>query len=291
MKKKVLLLLLVTILFAPNLLSQTGLKAFMPRNEEFPGWQVSSEAREYKGEEIIFATNREADLYHEFGFMGVLNSSFRNEANNSLKLEIFRMRDVYATYGVYLHKIDGLSEKYAVGNEAFIDDNTLVLWKHHYVAVIKGDKSSPELTEGMKMLADIIDSRIKIPGRWRKISHTFRDSPGKVTLLRGKYGLQNIYFFTSKDVFRIEEGYAIEKPGLTDIHLIYSDSFTSIRRFSDIAGVLSREKRFSGFTMVGRTAFQMYDHQGNDISIESENNTLNIRIQKNVITTAKLDSN
>lgn len=290
MKKSILLSLLVLLLGA-NLLAQTGLKAFMPKENELTGWQANNDLREYRGEEIIFATNRERDLYHEFGFTGVLNSSFSNKDKESLKLEIFRMKDVYATYGVYLHKIEGMEDKYSVGKEAYFDDNSLVFWKHHYVAVIKGDASDSVVAEGMKMLADIIDSRIKIQGRWPKISHSFRDSPGKITLLRGKYGLQNIYYFTSKDVFRIEEGYAIEKPGLTDICLYYSDSFTSIRRFSDIAGVLSREERFSGFTMIGHLAFQMYDSEGNDISVESENNCLNIRIQKNVITTAELNSN
>jgi len=291
MTKRLYLLPLIGLLFSTNLLAQTGLKAFIPKESELPGWQISSEVKEFKGEDIIFATNREADLYHEFGFMGVLNSSFTDAEKNTLSLEIFRMKDVYATYGVYLHKIDGMDEKYPVGKEAYFDDNALVFWKHHFVAVIKGKASDPDVAEGMKMLADIVDSRIKIPGRWPKISHTFRDSQGKVTLLRGKYGLQNIYFFTSKDVFRIEQGYAIEKPGLTDIQLIYSDSFTSIRRFSDAAGVLSREKRFSGFTMIGHMAFQMSDNEGNDISIESENNCLNIRIQKNIVTTAEPGSN
>lgn len=285
--KRVLILALFLLGCGSFLKSQTGLKAFIPKVDELPGWLVSGEVKEYRGAELIFVANREADLYHEFGFKGVLTSIFKDQGSDQISLEIFRMKDVYASYAIYLHKSEGMVKKYDVGNEAFINDNTLIMWKHHFVAVIKGDATDSNVSMGMKKLADIVDSRIKIPGRWPKISHTFRDSQGSVTLLRGKLGLQNVYYFTSKDVFRIEEGYAIQKPGLTDIHLIYSDSFTSIQRFGEIAGVLSREGRFSGFNMIGSTAFRMRDNDGNDISIESDNNLLNIRIQKNVVTTSQ----
>ena len=285
--KRILILSLFLLGYGTFLMSQTGLKAFMPKGDELPGWLVSGEVKEYRGEELIFAANREADLYHEFGFKGVLTGRFKDQDSDQITLEIFRMKDVYASYAIYLHKSEGMVEKYDVGNEAFINDNALVLWKHHFVAVIKGDATDLNVSVGMKQLADIVDSRIRIPGRWPKIAHTFRDSPGSITLLRGKLGLQNVYFFTSKDVFRVEEGYAIQKPGLTDIHLIYSDSFTSIQRFGEVAGLLSREGRFSGFNMIGSTAFRMRDNEGNDISIESDNNLLNIRIQKNIVTASQ----
>lgn len=266
-------------------LAQTGLKAFLPKEDEMEGWRLSDKVSEYRGEDLIFFVNREADLYHEFGFVEVMATSFRNDLEEELSFELYRMKDVYASYGIYLLKSEGMNEKYnRAGKDAYIDNNSLVLWKHHYIAVIKGDYTSESASQGMDLLADIVDSRIKIPGRWPAISHTFRNSPGNITLLRGKIGLQNVYYFTSKNVFRIEEGYAIEKPGLTDIYLKYSDSHTAIQRFGEVAGVLSREKRFSGFAMVGNTSFRMVDENGSDISIEADNNYLNIRIQKNVIT-------
>jgi len=274
------------LLFVSSIsLAQTGLKAFLPKENEMEGWKLNSKVSEYKGDDLIFFVNREADLYHEFGFVEVMSTSFLNDKDEELSFELYRMKDIYASYGIYLLKSEGMKEKYEkAGKDAFIDDNTLVLWKHHYIAVIKGDNTSLTASSGMESLAGIVDSRIKIPGRWPTITHTFRNSPGNITLLRGKIGLQNVYYFTSKDVFRIEEGYAIEKPGLTDIHLMYSNSFTTIQRFGEVAGVLSREKRFSSFVMVGHTAFRMMDENGSDISIEADNNYLNIRIQKNVIT-------
>ncbi len=283
--RKLILLQLLLILSGSHTFAQTGLKAFLPKDDEMEGWKLSAEVSEYKGEELIFFVNREADLYHEFGFVEVMSTSFSNDRDEELTFELYRMKDIYASYGIYLLKSEGMDEKYEkAGKDAFVDENELVLWKHHYIAVIKGDYTSSSASLGMELLADIVDSRIKIPGRWPTISHTFRNSPGNIILLRGKIGLQNVYYFTSKDVFRIEEGYAIEKQGLTDIHLKYSDSFTTIQRFGEVAGVLSMEKRFSGFAMVGNTAFRMIDEKGSDISIEADNNYLNIRIQRNVIT-------
>lgn len=283
--KKVLLLPLILLFVSSVSIAQTGLKAFLPKDDEMEGWKLNSKVSEYKGDDLIFFVNREADLYHEFGFVEVMATSFLNDKDEELSFELYRMKDIYASYGIYLLKSEGMKEKYEkAGKDAFINDKSLVLWKHHYIAVIKGDNNSFTASSGMELLAEIVDSRIKIPGRWPTITHTFRNSPGNVTLLRGKIGLQNVYYFTSKDVFRIEEGYAIEKPGLTDIHLKYADSFTSIQRFGEIAGVLSRERKFSGFSMIGHTAFRMIDEEGSDISIEADNNYLNIRIQKNIIT-------
>jgi hypothetical protein len=283
--RKLITALLLIIIPGSLSLAQTGLKAFLPKEDEMEGWRLSDKVSEYKGEDLIFFVNREADLYHEFGFVEVMATSFRNDFDEELTFELYRMKDVYASYGIYLLKSEGMKEKYdKAGKDAFMDNNSLVLWKHHYIAVIKGDYTSENTSNGMDQLAGIVDSRIKIPGRWPTISHTFRNSPGNITLLRGKIGLQNVYYFTSKNVFRIEEGYAIEKQGLTDIHLKYSDSHTTIQRFGEVAGVLSREKRFSGFAMVGNTAFRMMDENGSDISVEADNNYLNIRIQKNVIT-------
>ncbi|GEM_PF-3453958 len=286
--RKLILLQLLLILSAAYSPAQTGLRAFLPKDDEMEGWKLNSKVSEYKGEDLIFFVNREADLYQEFGFVEVMSTSFLNENNEELTFELYRMKDIYASYGIYLLKAEGMEDKYEkAGKDAFVDENSLVLWKHHYIAVIKGDYTSSSASDGMEMLADIVDSRIKVPGRWPAISHTFRNSPGNIILLRGKIGLQNVYYFTSKDVFRIEEGYAVEKQGLTDIHLKYSDSFTAIRRFGEVAGVLSREKRFSGFSMIGSTAFRMIDEDGSDISIEADNNYLNIRIQKNVITSGR----
>ena len=283
MSRAFLLSLLLTLVALP-LASQTGLKAFLPAEDEMPGWKTGDEVKIYKGSELIFFVNREADLLKEYGFEEVMAAELVNERGEEIELEIYRMTDVYASYGVYLLKSDGLEWEYDAGNESVMSNNSLVLWKHHYIAVIRNkDEKGADDTGSLTALADIIDSRIRIPGRWPKISHTFRDAPGRITLIRGKIALQNIYYFTSKDVFRIEEGYAIEKPGQTDIFLKYGDSFTSIRRFGEVAGVLSREKKFSGFTMVGETSFRMRDTDGNDISVESEDNYLNIRIRANAV--------
>ena len=219
------ILLLFIFVYCGGLMAeaQTGLKAFLPKKNEMQGWVVAGQVREFRGDNLIFATNRDADLFTEYGFKGVLKGDFIDTENEKISLEIFRMRDVYASYAIYLHKTKGMLNRYDAGKDAFWDGNSLVMWKHHYVALITGDASDLSVVMGMKELANLIDSRIKIPGRRPTISDTFSDSQGRVSLLRGKFSLQNVYYFTSKDVFRIEQGYAIEKQGLTDIHLIYSD--------------------------------------------------------------------
>jgi len=280
MKRSVLLLFLL-IFCSLSLIGQTGLKAFLPLETEMPGWKMHDNVEEFEGDDLFFLINGGADLFLEFGFVEVMKASLKSDENENLYFEIYRMKDMFASYGIFLQKIAGMKERYSAGKDSYINESSLVLWKHHYFAIIRSDHASDSVTVGMKLLADIVDSRIKPRGKWPSIINDLNNKPGKVTLLRGKIALQNVYYFTSKDVFRIEEGIAFENPGVTDIHLKYRDSDTSVQRFGEVAGVLNREKRFSEFRMDGDIAFRMRDNKGNDIRIEANDNMLSIRIMKN----------
>lgn len=276
MLRVLLLFSLLTSMVGVN--GQTGMKALLPFEGEIPGWEIISDIREYEGEELNGLLGREAELFYEYGFRSAVIAKLSDSGEEQIEMRIYRMEDTFASYALYLNKSAGAAATYTSGNNAFIKDNSLGFWKHHFFVLISGNYEEYPVEEGIKMVADLIDSRIKPSGRLPEITGNFRDRPGRITLIRGKLALSNIYHFTSLDVFRIEEGVAIEEPGFTEIWLRYADSGSSIRRLGEVAGVLSRESMFTGFIMSGEQSFRLNDNMGNAIDIEATGRYLKIVI-------------
>lgn len=257
---------------------QTGMYALLPAEDEIEGWELRGEPELYAGDKLYSLIGRGADLYLEYGFIELIAASVMNKAGEELKLEIYRMEDSFGANAVYLQKSSSAGESYRAGNDAFINSSSLGFWKHHYFILISCDHEGSSVTGGMKVLADLVETRIKPNGRIPDLSKKFSNRPGRVSLIRGKIALANIYYFTTTDVFRIDEGVAIEEPGRIEIWLKYKDSNTSIQRLGEVAGILSRESRFTGFMMSGDTAFRLNDTDGNIINIESAGAYLKIII-------------
>ena len=188
------------------------------------------------------------------------------------------MEDTFGSYALYLQKSRGAGETYTAGNNSYLDTLSLGFWKHHYLVTISCDRMYDSTLLGMKLVADLVDSRIRPYGKLPDITGPFMQRPGRVTLLRGKIGLSYIYHFTTTDVFRIEEGIAIEETGRAEIWLKYPNSNMSVQRLGEVAGVLSRDPRFTGFMMSGDLSFRLSDKIGNTIDIEATGRYLKILV-------------
>ena len=276
---------LYILVFLTTLCSgQSGLTVFLPEKDELPGWVISGDVLEYEKEDLISMLDGGAALYHEYGFKEVMTVNFSNNEGKAINLHVYRMKYSFASYALYLQKSVGSEKMKEIGNDGFVSDYSLGFWKHHYFAIVNSNQAGIEISKGMEDIARIVESRIKNSGKWPDIISKVDNDVGKVTLIRGKISLSNVYFFSTKDVFRAQEGVAYEKDDLIEIILKYSSNYESIQRLGEVAGVLSRERRFNQFRMTGDYSFEMYDLQGNNIEIEAEGRYLLIDIEKNITT-------
>ncbi|MFN2379392.1 MAG: hypothetical protein ABR519_04185, partial [Bacteroidales bacterium] len=124
-----------------------------------------------------------------------------------------------------------------------------------------------------------VENRIKQDGRLPSVATAFSDRNGSITLLRGKIALSNIYYFSSRDIFVIEEGIAVEENGVKEIWLHYSDHGKPVQRLGEVSALLSTDARFTGFTMSGKQSVTLSDKRGNRIDIEASGNYLKIKIE------------
>ena len=278
------IILLFAILIGISAKGQTGMKALLPAEGELTGWELQGEPKEYSGEDLFILIDGGADLVSEYGFKEVITATVVSDEGDELQLEIYRMADSFAAFGVYLQKKPGNAAGYEAGNNCFIDEFSLGFWKQHYFALIRTKYTSDSITAGMKIIADLVDSRIRNRGRWPEIfTQAASGATGKITLIRGKIALSNVYHFTSRDIFRIDEGIAIENSTGTEILFRYETPDESVHRLGEVAGFLSRDERFTGFRMTGDLSFALVDDEGNDIEITSDGKYLRVDIVKSGI--------
>ena len=273
-----LFILFISLLGCVNTAGQTGMYALLPVEDEIEGWSIGSRFAEINDADLDSLFSTEADLYSEYGFRDGILASLQNSEGDDVSIEIIRMKDSFGAYAVYLANSEPDAESYHAGKNAFISDSSLGFWKFQYFILINSRGTGIEKSEIMKETADVIDSRIRPAGKLPDLALVFNNRPGRVTLLRGKYSLARVYPFTTLDVFRIEEGVALETPGRAEIWLKYSDIHKPVQRLGEVGGVLSRDPGYSGFMMSGDQSFRLYDHKGNAIEIEASGKYLKIVI-------------
>lgn len=266
------------LLSVPGAVAQTGPAALLPAEGEIDGWGISGEPVVYGGDDLFFLINGGADIYYEYGFREVIAASLTDPAGGEIKLEIYRMSDSFAAYAVFLQKSTGSDIDEAAGTSSFINSGSMGFWKHHYFVLMRSNRENSTVTDGMKLVAGAVEKRIKQEGRLPDIVSSFSNRSGSITLLRGKIVLSNIYYFSSRDIFMIEEGIAVEENGVKEIWLQYSDPGKPVQRLAEVSAVLSSDTRFTGFTMSGEQSVTLADKRGNRIDIEAAGSFIKIKI-------------
>lgn len=270
-------LLLLSVLGAA---AQTGPAALLPATGEIEGWEISGDPVVYGGDDLFFLINGGADIYYEYGFKEVTAASLANPAGGEIKLEIYRMKDSFAAYAVFLQKSTGSDIAETPQSGSFVNSGSMGFWKHHYFVLMRSNSENSTITDGMRLVAGAVEKRIKQEGRLPEIVSSFSNRSGTITLLRGKIVLSNIYYFSSRDIFMIEEGIAVEENGVKDIWLHYSDPGKPVQRLAEVAAHLSSDTRFTRFSMSGEQSVTLYDKRGNRIDIEASGSYLKIKIAR-----------
>jgi hypothetical protein len=266
------------LIFTFNAAAQTGPAALLPAEGETEGWVLNGDPALYGGDDLFFLINGGADIYYEYGFREVIAASFTNPGGEEIKLEVYRMKDCFAAYAVFLQQSTGSEKGKSFGTNSFVNNGSLGFWKHHYFILMRSNSENSIVSDGMSMMAGSVDKRIKQECRLPDIATSFSNRSGRITLLRGKIALSNIYYFSPRDIFLIEEGIAVEESGVKEIWLHYSDPGKPVQRLAEVSALLSSDNRFTGFAMSGAETVTFSDNRGNRITMEASGNLLKIRV-------------
>jgi len=259
--------------------SQTGPGAMLPEGTEVPGWRPAGELKVYNSENLNNLADERADLIREYGFRQAIAMDFYNYYGKLINIQVFTMDNTFGSYGIFLQKSKGGKIFDEFGNSCFEKTDSFGFWKQFYFIYMHSDFEGDTIAEGFRLIARVIDSKIKSKGLFPDILGLSKNKKGNVTIFKGPLALSNIYYFSPSNIFFINEGIAIENSDSKEIILKYADNNEAVRRLSDAAGILGAMTKFSDFNMVGEFSFAMKDREGKTLVFKVNEDCLDITIE------------
>lgn len=227
---------------------------YLPESGEIDGWERERDLHTYMGDDLFLYINGGAEIYHEYGFKQVVVQDYKNAHERSLSVEIYKMINPAAAYGIYSFKKSPEGVPLEITSEGRLEGYYLNFWKGHYLVTITGFDEEDETVEGIKTIANTIAKNIPAQEDVQKPRLTNllpkKDLvPGSEKYFKGNLGLFNTYFFSQQDIFDIKEGVRGAYTEGYDIYLIqYSDPQQSCEQFKSIEKSLSQDPRFTNIS-------------------------------------------
>jgi hypothetical protein len=167
------------------------------------GWRAADTPRLFPGEDLFLYMNGGAEIYHEYGFKGLLVQEYEHAGGKMLVLEIFQMSDARGAFGIYTFKTGAGGEMLEAGNAGLVENYYLNFWKGPFLVTLTGLDDSPETKRGLKQIAGAVDGLIEAGGQAPVLADML-PSKGRLTgslkYLRGPLALRNIDVFLSRHV-------------------------------------------------------------------------------------------
>jgi len=277
MKNAILFALLILMNIAS--FSQTGPGAILPAEKEVPGWRTSGDLRTYNSDNLFNLINGEAEMFKEFGIRYAVSMDYYNFTGRMINIQVYTMVNTFASLGIFLQRSKGEKVFKEFGNACFEKSGNFTFWKQYYYVTLHSGSSGDTISSSFRLMAGIIDSKIKSRGLLPDIMGLSNNKTGNVTIFKGPLALSKIYYFGPVNVFDIYEGIAIENGDNSEIILKYSDNNEAVRRFSNAAGILGGMSKFSAFVMTGNYSFSMKDNNGKTLTFKVDGDCMDILIK------------
>lgn len=259
----------------------SDIATYLPHTGELEDWEPSGDPQLAEGEDLFLLINGGAEVFHEYGFKQAIIGEYQNKSSESARfnIEIYRMQNSQAAYGVYTFKTGDSGKKLDIGSgaEALLEDYYLNFWKgDFYVTVIGFDSSESTLT-AITAAAKLVASKIKKTSQKPRLIELLpkRDSskmpapPQKVKYIMGNLGLFNNYQFDSRDIFGVKEGVIGYYKDVTVFIFHYPDETESRQWFARAVKHLKQGKRYSTDPRdIAGSTFIMRDKKGKLFHIE-----------------------
>ncbi len=266
MKCLLLFVFLTFSLFSfPVSASDYDINRLLPDENEVEGWNPSGAPENYEGDDLFFLINGGADLYYEYGFREVVAEHYIDSENNMIRVEIYRMTDPGAAYGVYSVSASADADVYMIGYKGEITDYHIRFFKDDYYVLVSALDRGENIDSGMKSIAGYIDGQIPEKGAKPSIVNYLPDENFiSARYVRGNLGLINVYYFSHEDIFGYSEAVTADYGDFKLIIMAYESEEKS-RNLIGRAGERMKEMdRFSGY-QEHDTGFSIKDNQDNNL--------------------------
>ena len=220
----------------------------LPANGEIDRWKRSGDPEVYAGEDLYVYINGGAEIYQEYGFDKVVLQDYTGPEERTVSLEIYRMSDPGAAFGMYSFKSGSSGQALDMGSGGRLEGYYLNFWKGSYLITITGFNEDSETVKGILALGRTVAEKVKVDGREPDIMGLLPPSGLKEAgrkYVRGQLGLYNLYSFSPRNIFGVREAVkGSYKEGYDLFILAYPHSDEASRYFAEAAKAMEDEARF-----------------------------------------------
>ncbi len=262
---KSLFFFLFIVVFSAAATADDDIFKLLPAEDEVEGWKPYGTPDNYEGDDLFFLINGGADLYYEYGFMEVLAEHFSYDENRTVRIEIYRMEDPGAAFGIYSVSASAAADPYMIGHEGEISDYHIRFWKDNYYVIVSALDSGEETETGMKEIAGFIDDRIPEKGEKPEIVNYLPEQNFiSAKYIRGNLAMMNVYFFNHDDIFGYNEAVTGDYGDFKLFVMGYGSKEAASENFARAEERMKALDRFSDHE-TAENGFIFTDNQGNKL--------------------------
>ncbi len=246
-------IVLITFGFLNGLSAQDDLEKLLPGEDIKGNWKMEDSVKVYSDEDLYTYIDGGADIYLEYGFDRVLSCRYVNPTANRLHIEIYKMKDPDAAYGIFSLNSTGLGHPVDVGDEAFQYDYYMDIWKTSYFLRFTVTRKESRALDTLRLFASSIVEKIKGEGKKPELTSVLelKDKELKgLKYLRGQIALNNVFNFGHGSIAGFEEAVTAKSGELSFYVFKYKDDHTRREWFASAKGKMHSHRKFTDFNAV-----------------------------------------
>lgn len=263
------LLLLLTASWAMAQQPQENLEALLPAENEVVGWTRTDLLQSYRGDDLFMMIDGGADIYHEYGFVQVLETEYVDDHGKAIKLEIYEMESPAAAYGIYSFKVGDDGELLDIGQQALLEDYYLNFWKGNLLVTVVGMDADDAIAQGVIDLARAVDKRYSKTGERAELATLLLQEPlafSNPEYVLGDIGVMNSYIFDTENIFHVREGMVGVMNNCAAFVFRYQDEQESYGIYEQATKKISLSSRFTDGVR-NKKQYSMIDREQNFVLI------------------------
>ncbi len=126
--------------------------------DETSGWSKDKRDRKFGPDNLYDYINGGAELYNSYGFLGMLNRTYRQPDQPDIIVDIFDMGNSRNAFGVFTHSRETVAADFGQGSQ--YDPGYLLFWRDRYLVSILASPETDESRQALPNLAHAIGAVI-----------------------------------------------------------------------------------------------------------------------------------
>jgi len=225
-------------------------------------WHLEDSPRLFAGDDLYKLIDGGADLYFEYGFREALSAGYSGSRDRTIKLEIYRMTDAPAAFGIYSIQAVPGGGPLKIGSEGVQYEDYALFWKGECVLVLSSADTSAATKGVMVALAETVTGGIPEKG-YKPEAMDLLPKEGLVrsVYVRGPLSLSAVYSFGTGNLFGSAEGAIGVYPRHRLFLFRYASTEAADRQLAHARELVKRNARYSRFGQDGNI-FKARDRKG-----------------------------